>query len=327
MKPYPKVIGRILEALKSYDNFCIIGHVRPDGDCIGCQLALAYALLNNEKKVTVWNDDEIPYKYKFLDYQKLIKKPQEGREFDCVITVDSANLSRIGNGINCINNRKLLINIDHHESNDRYGDINYVNGKASSTSELMYRILKAGRYAITKPIADALFTGISTDTGSFQYPTTKPQTYHIAGELVSKGADLATICDRVYQSFPLSRVKLLRHVYNTFKLTCDDKIAYFWLRREDFEKAGANCSDTEGLIDHIRSIEPVVVACVFEEEEPGLIRVSFRSKSSLVNVNQIASQFGGGGHPAAAGAKIRGTPLSVQRRVLAAIRNALNSHS
>jgi phosphoesterase RecJ-like protein len=326
MKPYPKVVGRILEALKSHDSFCIIGHVRPDGDCIGCQLALAYALMNNEKKVTVWNDDEIPYKYKFLDYQKLIKKPEEGHEFDCVITVDSANLSRIGNGINCIGNRKLLINIDHHESNDRYGDINYVNGRASSTSELLYKVLKAGRYAITKPIADALFTGISTDTGSFQYPTTKPLTFHIAGELVSKGADIATICDEVYQSFPLARVKLLKHVYNTFKLTCDDKIAYFWLRREDFEKAGAGHSDTEGLIDHIRSIEPVVVACVFEEEEPGLIRISLRSKSSLVNVNQIASQFGGGGHAAAAGAKIRGTPLSVQRKVLAAIRRALNSH-
>ncbi|MCX7872646.1 MAG: bifunctional oligoribonuclease/PAP phosphatase NrnA [Verrucomicrobiae bacterium] len=326
MKPYPKVIGRIIEAIKAYDSFCVIGHIRPDGDCVGCQLALAYALKNNEKKVAVWNDDEIPYKYKFLDVEHLIKRPREGYEFDCVITVDSANLSRLGNGVNCIGRRKLFINIDHHESNDRYGDINYVNGKASSTAELVYRILKAARWQITKPIADALFTGISTDTGSFQYSTTKPLTYHIAGELVSKGADIARICDRVYQSFPLSRVKLLKHVYSSFKLTCDDKVAYFWLRKEDFEKAGANCSDTEGLIDHIRSIEPVVVACVFEEEEPGLIRISLRSKSSLVNVNQIAKLFGGGGHAAAAGAKVRGTHLSVQRRVLSAIKNALNSH-
>ncbi|MGC8829511.1 MAG: DHH family phosphoesterase [Verrucomicrobiia bacterium] len=326
MKSYPKVVERIVEALKTHNTFCVIGHIRPDGDCIGCQLAVAYALLNIDKKVVVWNADEIPYKYKFLDEKGLITKPEPGHEFDCVICVDSANASRFGEGLNCIGNRKLLINIDHHESNDRFGDINWVNGRASSTGELIYRILKAGRFAITPPIADCLFTAISTDTGSFQYPTTKPLTYHIAGELVSKGANLAKISDRVYSSFPLSRVRLLRHIYNNFRLTYDNKIAYFWLRKEDFQRAGANCSDTEGLIDHIRAIEPVVVACVFEEEEPDLIRISLRSKSSLINVSEIASQFGGGGHAAAAGARIRGTPISVQRRVLAAIKSALNSH-
>lgn len=326
MKSYPKVVARIVEALKANNTFCVIGHMRPDGDCIGCQLALAYALLDSGKQVVVWNDDEIPYKYKFLDEKGLIVKPEPGHEFDCVIAVDSANISRFGRGTECINNRKLLINIDHHESNDRFGDINWVSGRSSSTGELIYRILRAGRFPITPQIADCLFTAISTDTGSFQYPTAKPLTYHIAGELVSKGADLAKICDRVYSSFPLSRVRLLRRIYNNFKLIHDNKIAYFWLRKEDFQWAGANSADTEGLIDHIRAIEPVVVACVFEEEEPDLIRISLRSKSSLINVSEIASQFGGGGHSAAAGARIKGKPLSVQRRVLSAIKNALNSH-
>ncbi len=326
MKSYPKVVARIVEALRSHQTFCVIGHIRPDGDCIGSQLALAHALIDSGKKVLVWNDNEVPYKYKFIDEEGLIQKPEPGHHFDCVISVDSANLSRVGTGIEYIADRKLLINIDHHESNDRFGDINWVSTRASSTGELIYRVLRAGRFPITPQIADCLFTAISTDTGSFQYPTTKPLTYHIAGELVSRGANVAKICDRVYQSFPLSRVRLLRHIYNTFKLTCDNRIAYFWLRNEDFQKAGANNNDTEGLIDHIRSIEPVVVACMFEEESPELIRVSFRSKSSLINVSNIARQFGGGGHPAAAGAKIKGTPLSVQRRVLAALKNALNSH-
>src|SRR6185295_16835707 len=173
-------------------------------------------------------------------------------------------------------------------------------------------------WPITPPIADCLFTAVSTDTGSFQYPSTRPSTFHVGAELVTRGANLARICDEVYQSYPLSRARLLRHVYSKFRLTHADQIANFWLKKADFARTGADTSDSEGLIDHIRAIEPVVVACVFEEIEPELTRISLRSKSDLVNVNDVASQFGGGGHKAAAGARIPGRPLSVQRRVIAA---------
>ena len=181
------------------------------------------------------------------------------------------------------------------------------------------------KWPITRSIADSLFTAVSTDTGSFQYPSTRPATYHVAGELVRRGADLAKICDEVYQSYPLSRVRLLKHLYSHFRLTHHDRIAYYWLKKADFVRTGADSSDSEGLIDHIRAIAPVVVACIFEELEPDLTRVSLRSKSPEVNVNDIAAQFGGGGHPAAAGARIPGRPLSVQRKVIAAIKKALNS--
>jgi bifunctional oligoribonuclease and PAP phosphatase NrnA len=142
--------------------------------------------------------------------------------------------------------------------------------------------------------------------------------------LVTRGANLAKICDEVYQSYPLSRARLLKHVYSNFKLTHHDKIAYFWLRKSDFARSGAESEDTEGLIDHIRAIEPVVIACVFEEVEPELTRISLRSKDEKINVNEIAALFGGGGHRAAAGARISGKPLTVQRKVITAIRQALN---
>jgi phosphoesterase RecJ-like protein len=119
---------------------------------------------------------------------------------------------------------------------------------------------------------------------------------------------------------------LLRHVYNHYRLTDNDRIAYFWLRKADFARSGADSCDSEGLIDHIRAIAPVVVACVFEEIEPDLTRISLRSKSEKVNVNEIAARFGGGGHSAAAGARIRGKPLSVQRQVIAQVKKALNSN-
>jgi phosphoesterase RecJ-like protein len=217
----------------------------------------------------------------------------------------------------------MLINIDHHESNTRYADINWVSAHEASTGELIFRLLKVAKWPITKQIADCLFTAVSTDTGSFQYSTTRPGTYHVAGELVRRGANLSRICDEVYQSYPLSRARLLRHVYSHFRLTHQNQIAYFWLKKADFTRTGADSSDSEGLIDHIRAIAPVEVACVFEEIEPELTRLSLRSKTDRVNVSDIAAIFGGGGHPAAAGARIPGRPLSVQRKVIAAVKKAL----
>jgi len=200
-----------------------------------------------------------------------------------------------------------------------------VSPREASTGELIFKLLKVARWPITKPIADLLFTAVSTDTGSFQYSTTRPGTFHIGAELVTRGADLAKIGDEVYQSYPLSRARLLKHVYSKFRLTDGDRIAWFWLKKIDFTRTGAESDDTEGLIDHIRAIKPVVVACVFEELEPQLTRLSLRSKSDKVNVNEICQQFGGGGHPAAAGARIPGTQLSVQRKVIAAVKRALKA--
>jgi len=325
VKIHPKIILRILEVIRENQTFCIVGHIRPDGDCIGSQLALAYALRNEGKTVACWNQDTIPEKYRFLNADSLMEKPKRGEKFDCVISLDCANYERLGRVGECINDRKILINIDHHESNPRYGDVNWVSPREPSTGELLYRMFKIARWPVNKAMADCLFTAVSTDTGSFQYPTTRPGTFHAGAELVAKGANLAKICNEVYQSYPLSRAKLLKHVYSKFRLTAGDRIAWFWLKKADFTRTGAESDDTEGLIDHIRAIEPVVVACVFEEIDPQLTRISLRSKDTRVNVNEIAAQFGGGGHPAAAGARIAGSPLSAQRRVLSAIKKALNA--
>src|SRR6266446_5159930 len=326
MKPHPKIMDRILEAIRQSQTFCVVGHIRPDGDCVGTQLGLTLALREQGKKALCWNEDPIPQKYEFLDPGHLFQKPKPGLRFDCVIATDCATFDRLGTVGPAIARRKLFINIDHHESNTRYADINWVSPREPSAGELIFRIMRVAKWPITKSIADCLFTAVSTDTGSFQYATTRPATYHVAGELVRPGADLAKICDEVYQSYPLSRARLLRHIYSHFHLTHQNKIAYFWLKKADYARTGAESSDSEGLIDHIRAIAPVVVACVFEEIEPELTRISLRSKSDHVNVNDIAAQFGGGGHPAAAGARIPGNPLSVQRKVIAAIKKSLNSH-
>ena len=321
-----KVIERIIDTIQRCETVCIVGHVRPDGDCIGAQLGLALALQNLGKRVWCWNEDPVPQKLLFLDVDRLVQAPQPGLRFDCVIATDCASFERLGHVGPCVQQRGTLINIDHHQSNTRYGDINWIAAREPSSGELIYRLLQAARWPITRPIADCLFTAVSTDTGSFQYPSTNRETFQVAGELVEGGADLGKICEEVYQSYPLSRVRLLKLLYHRFRLVHDNRIAYFWLKQADYSRTGAEASDSEGLIDHIRAIEPVVVACLFEEIGPTLTRISLRSKSEAVDVNAIATQFGGGGHKAAAGARVSGRPLTVQRRVLAAVKRALNHH-
>jgi len=322
MRPL-KIIDRIIRAVNKGNTFAIGGHMRPDGDCIGSELAIAYALRDLGKKVTVFNQDEMPDKLAFLDPKKLLRGPQKTRVFDCVFVTDCANHERLGTIRETVGKRGTLINIDHHNSNTRYGDLNWVDGKCASTGEMIFRLMKQARWPITPLIADCLFTAISTDTGSFQYATTQPSTYHAAAELVNRGANLARICDEVYQSYPLSRVKLQKHMYNSFKLIEQNQIAYFWIRQADYKKAGAVPDESEGLIDHIRDIQGVKVACLFEEIDPDITRISLRSKLPEVDVSTIALDFGGGGHMSAAGARISGSQLATQRAVIAAVKKSL----
>src|SRR2546422_9823255 len=176
MKPHPKIIDRILEEIDHSKAICVAGHVRPDGDCIGSQLGLALALQGQGKKVVCWNEDHVPQKLAFLDPRNLFQPPSPGHRFDCVIATDSASFERLGRVGDSIQCRQLLINIDHHASNTRYGDINWVSRREPSTGELIFRLLKVAGWPITRPIADCLFTAVSTDTGSFQYSTTRPAT-------------------------------------------------------------------------------------------------------------------------------------------------------
>jgi phosphoesterase RecJ-like protein len=323
MKSAPKAVQDLLEALASAKTVCVVGHIRPDGDCIGSQLGLALALENAGKEVTVWNDDGCPDKLKVLDPERRVRKPQAGRQFDAVVATDCASFERLGKCGAHVLDRKVFINIDHHASNTRYADINWISPREPSTGELIYDLCGWAGWKVTKPMANCLFAAVSTDTGSFQYPTTTPETLEVASKLVSAGADLGNLCQEIYQSYPITRVRLLRHVYNRFRLIHDNRTAYFWLKKADYARAGAHPEESEGLIDHIRAIEGVIVAIMFEEVDPGLTRMSIRSKSDHVNVNEIAQLFGGGGHKAAAGARITATALTAQRRVLAAVKRQL----
>jgi phosphoesterase RecJ-like protein len=245
MRSSPKIVERILAGIRDSQTICVAGHVRPDGDCIGSQLGLTLALKDQGKDVVCWNEDTLPDKLAFLDPEKLLQPPRRSRQFDCVIATDCASFERLGKVGECIQDRKLFINIDHHESNTRYADLNWISDSEPSTGELIFTLLKAARWPITPGIADCLFTAISTDTGSFQYPTTRQATFTVAGELVERGADPTDFAGSL-PTYPLAACNSCGTFYNKFHLTHDSRTAYFWLKQRDYTRTGAGRDDSKG---------------------------------------------------------------------------------
>ncbi|MDW8344301.1 MAG: bifunctional oligoribonuclease/PAP phosphatase NrnA [Verrucomicrobiae bacterium] len=317
----------IVRQLREARSVLVLTHYRPDGDAVGSQLALGLALQRTGKKVSLWNDDPVPAKFRFLPGSEQITTPsRQPRAFDVVVAVDSSTWSRLGTAAERIARRRCLINIDHHVSNERYGDLNWVEPNASATGQLIYRLIQTARWPIERDVATALFVALSTDTGSFSYANTTAESLRMAAKLVASGVDVGTVSRHVYESYPSARLHLLQRVLAELKLIHHRRIAYYWVTNEMLEESRAKREDIEGVIDYARSIDSVVVAILFEElPEPRRVRVSFRSKDRRVAVDAIAKQFGGGGHPEAAGARIEGAPATVERNVLAATRAALRA--
>jgi bifunctional oligoribonuclease and PAP phosphatase NrnA len=313
----------IAHACSANREFLIAGHVRPDGDVFGSQLALALSLQQIGKNVTVWNADGITPIFKFLPGSHLISKPTGSRSFDIVITVDTATYERLGSVREFIASRKLLINVDHHGTNPHYGDINWIDDRASATGEIIYRLLRANNWPLTPDIASNLFVAISTDTGSFQYSNTTPECFRTAADLIELGADVSALSQQCYQNFPLARFRLLAAIFSNLEFASNGRIGMFWITPEMYATAGAAKEDSEGLIDYVRSINTVIVAVLFEQLAGERVKISLRSKLATIEVNTIAQLFGGGGHKSAAAATLVGTARVVQDKVVSAITDAL----
>ncbi|PYM06251.1 MAG: bifunctional oligoribonuclease/PAP phosphatase NrnA [Verrucomicrobia bacterium] len=307
-------IGR---ALREHNKFAVLSHVRPDGDALGSTLALALSLKELGKEVRAWNEEGMLEKYNFLAQAELLTEPPNTPEdFDVAIALDTAVQNRLGTTTTAVRSAKLWINIDHHPSNPRYGDLVYIDPTAPATGQILFELLTNQKFPITPAIAENLYAAISTDTGSFQYPNTTVRTFEIAAELVRCGVEVGRISQLLYENFPRRRIELLRDLLATMRFGCDGKLAYFSLSQASALALGVIPEDNEGLIDHLRAIQGVVVAIFFEELTDGKVRVSMRSKNEAVDVCAICTQFGGGGHVLAAGARVRGTLPEVEKKIV-----------
>lgn len=313
-------LEEIASTLRERDHFVVMSHVRPDGDALGCQIALALCLEQMGKKVSVWNEDGMLEKYKFLPRADLVRKPPiEPQSFTVAIALDTAIQNRLGRCFPAIKHADLWINIDHHVTNDHYGDLAYVDPTAPATGQILHELFRQNDLPLTYAMADNLFVAISTDTGSFQYPNTTARTYEIAADLIRAGVNVGALSQKMYESYPRRRIDLLRALLNVLRFSAEDRVASFTLSAATANALGTQPEDNEGLIDTIRAIEGVVVAAFIEELAEGKVRISLRSKDPKIDVSKICGRFGGGGHTLAAGARIVGTLADVEEKVLAAI--------
>lgn len=320
--PLAKVVG----VLKSKKSFLITSHLRPDGDAIGSQLALASLLEEMGKSVFIINLDPVPETFRFLPGSDRISNDFTFPDHpEVALVLDSSGLDRIGKVADLVRKAKTIINIDHHLSNHRFGDINLVEEKASAVGEQIFSLICSLGFSIGKKRALSLYTAIFTDTGAFQYANTTARTHEIVSCLLREGVDPADIAEKVYRNNSFSRQKLLGLALTTLRKSRPGGIIWFRLTREMYRKVEAKDSETSSFIDCVQSIEGIKLALFFQEtDRKSQVRVSFRAKGEEINVNNLARRFGGGGHQRAAGCLMEGSIEEVEKKVLTAAQELLN---
>ena len=313
-------LSQIADVVREKQRFLVMSHLRPDGDALGCTLAMGLCLRQLGKDVTMWNEEGCLEKFSFLPGSELVQKPTvEKQNFDTVIVLDTAVKERVGTCLASVGHADVWINIDHHISNPRYGDLNYIDSTSPATGQILFELFRQCELPLTYEMADNLYVAISTDTGSFQYPNTNARTYEIGAELVRMGAKVGDLSQKLYESYPRRRIELLKTLLNALEFSSNDRVASFALTQAASLAVGAQPEDNEGLIDTIRAVQGVIVAVFFEEIADGKIRVSLRSKDPRADVCKVAQLFGGGGHTLAAGIRMSGPLATAQQRVLKAI--------
>jgi bifunctional oligoribonuclease and PAP phosphatase NrnA len=319
--------AEIAEVLRRYESFVVLSHVRPDGDALGSQIALGLALRKLGKKVKVWNEEGLLEKFSFLPGGELVSiPPNESEDFDVVVALDTATRQRLGdNTLAAVGKAKVWINIDHHPSNPRYGDLVHIDPIAPATGQILFELLQSQKLPLDEPIAENLFAAISTDTGSFQYQNTTARTFEIAADVLRCGIKVGELSQRLYESYPRRRIELLRVLLDRMRFDAEGKVASFSLPLATANELGVIPEDNEGLIDHLRAIQGVIIAIFFEELADGKVRVSMRSKDERADVCEICLRFKGGGHKLAAGARVPGALEDVANRVIDAAVGAVEA--
>lgn len=310
-------IFELKQIIDKCNNLLIISHILPDGDNIGSVIAMSLVLKAQEKNVTAVVNGEMPPYYTFLEGASALVPPDALTEapFDCILCLDMSDKARGGKIWEKISAAPLIINIDHHISNDYFGDYNYVLSDASSTAEIITTLLEAWDIPITKAMAEALYTGIVTDSGSFTYPSTSPQTMRAAALLLEAKPNLEAIRENVLENVSFLRKKLLSAVLHHAKLLCDGRLCYAAISHEEITALGAKGPDFENIIDHLIGVTGVEFAVFFREIRPNEVKIGFRGRGDN-DVTVVASRFGGGGHRAAAGCSCNGLLSEVMEKVL-----------
>ncbi len=304
------------EIFKSKTTFVLTTHINPDGDGLGSEVALALYLSGKGKSVSIINQSETPAYYKFMHALFPIatfsaaKHGSIIKDAEVIVALDTNSPARFSAMKELVmESRANKICIDHHLDREEFADLYLIDEKATATGEIVYNLLKfLDSGAITKPIAEAIYAAIMTDTGSFRFPKTDVETHHIIADLLLHGADPTEIYQKIFEESPVNKLKLLGRALTSLSVVHGGKVATMVLLRKDFSETQTAEEDTDNMINHAMSIGGVRVGLMFIELENG-VKVSFRSKGDIA-INALAKEFGGNGHKNAAGARIHGGTLS-----------------
>ncbi len=310
------------DIIKSSKNILITSHVNPDGDTLGSMCGM-YELIktNFKKKSDMLIVSKLPDKYTFIPNVKLAKHIEEidkSREYDLVINVDIAAIDRICDGKILFEKAKHTVNIDHHKTNNSYAELNFVEGDASSTSEVIYAIAKDLNWEINRDTAVCLYVGILTDTGSFRFSNTTPRAMEFAAEMLKSGINPQEMFQHCYETYTKGMALCQAYCVDKAVFLDDDKIVYTTVYKKDMEKFNTDEEFAEGLTERLRAITSTCVAFVAKEMKNGGCKISMRSKS--IDVAEICGIFGGGGHKFAAGCTMKSNVEESVKKILAEIR-------
>lgn len=294
-------INNIADAIIKFNKIGISFHVSPDGDALGSALALLQGLKKLNKFCYIMSKDKVPDNLTFLPASEEISGSSYSllKNTDCVIVLDCGNVERISADLHIGIRQYTLINIDHHVSNDSYGDINYVDANSAAVGEIVYQLLDSLNVKIDRDISTCLYTSLITDTGSFRYSNTTTTTHNIAGSLINTCTNFSEIHRNVFDNKKLQRIKLYGMVIDTISLYKNGQICIMEITKEMLKKLGLENADTADVITFGIQIDSVEVAALLKETDDG-IKISLRSKN-IVDVSKVAENFRGGGHSRAAG--------------------------
>jgi len=316
---------QIIQQLKNSRSVLIASHVNPDGDAIGSLLAMGLALDALNIKATLYNESDIPAVYRFLPEIKRIQNQiSRVHAYETAIILDCSNLDRIGRATDIVTQIPMVINIDHHSTNTRFGERQLIDDKACATAELVFRLLKEMDVPISTAMATSIYTGIVTDTGSFRFSNTNASAFEICNEMVLLGVKPKHIARHLYGSYSLGRIKLLNQALGSIEISNNGSLSLMTLTQNMLRKTGTQPEDADGLIQYARKIEDVKVAALIQEQANGRkhvsadknYHVSLRSDGSI-DVAAIAATFGGGGHPSAAGFNLESTLDKIKETIKA----------
>lgn len=298
---------RVEDFLLSGKDFLIISHKGPDGDAVGAMLGLGLAIEQSGKKVTFYNADPIPLHLNFLPFVHRVVNSLDKFTGEIVVALDSADMERLGEEFQKFyaKNKKILLNIDHHATNTKFGDAFLIEPNFSSTCEVLFDLIKSFKWNITPEIATSLFCGIVADTGSFKYRNTTSKVLRTAAELVDLGAHPELIGQKLFDTYPASRILLLKMVLQSIRFDFQNRVVSIVVREKDLAQSGASIDASEGFVEILRGIEGVQVSILAKEQKDGNIKISARSKENI-DIASVTQKFGGGGHRVAAGATLPG---------------------